>query len=623
MVKFVWSQNAREMANVNHSYYYNRFESRRESKTNMTDLRETKSNESRNEDVDDTSRIAQKTPINILNADCLAKIFGYLNCAERIRVERVCRSWQDVAFHFSWEKTFTLDLEPIILGAKPVGKGHGLPEISCQIVEELLKRCGKYLKHITCYFEKSNAEDGGDTLGVIADYCRGIRSISCYTATVSGITKLASNCRNLEKFSVDVPIHDFHDTQVYDEFRMIDLALSLLFLNNKNLTKLKLESRPQLRGTCLKHLPMKMINDLCVSNFIFDFSKCYMKSLAILASEAVNLQKLDITVTFTQERKILYALSNCKNLTSITLLLNVAVDRLDQYLSRIFKSNVHLKEIDIEDTDSNFFTGESLRELKIRKIEKLHLSILECTEEQPYLSEILCGKASLSLEHMRSLAVFVASDSFSCILLKAISFCKNLKCLRLKMLTKLQENFAASISCLRDLEDLRIHGCKKDALEHSFFVKIVENLQSLRCLNLMNFECIAYSGIGLLSSLPNLNKLHLIDIPRFISCSKIVFASSLEEVQFRSCPAVSDDVIIKLLKDTHVLRSLCVFDCGYISNDSVIRAINETRNRKNGVSLLMAHDSKYVENDSLNCRSPALFLSTLEKSKLKYFSWNN
>ena len=122
------------------------------------------------------------SPIQKLDVNSLIYVFNYLPIVDLVKIERVCKTWQNIA-KSSWSKLKKLNVYPEILGLK-----HD-KELNEYIVEEVLKRCGKYLKEISStYFD--NDEIGYDCSFMIAKYCKNLKSIDCYKASAKGIQEL-------------------------------------------------------------------------------------------------------------------------------------------------------------------------------------------------------------------------------------------------------------------------------------------------------------------------------------------------------------------------------------------------------------------------------------------------
>ena len=110
-------------------------------------------------------------PIEKLPEEILIHIFNFLPIADRIRVERVKKSWRKMTKK-SWIDVKELKAVPVVR--------------NFYILKAILIRCGKYLKNIDV---KSNNYPFC-VLPLVADYCPKIQSISCNKVSVKGLKKL-------------------------------------------------------------------------------------------------------------------------------------------------------------------------------------------------------------------------------------------------------------------------------------------------------------------------------------------------------------------------------------------------------------------------------------------------
>ena len=128
------------------------------------------------------------SPIQMLNSDSLMHIFNFLAVAEKIKVERVNKFWQEVSKQ-SWSHFKELYINPKFLGLKVFGKNHDYPSINYNVLGKILKRCGRFLEKIDI---SSIHIDG---LHLVAEYCPNVQKIICKEASVGAIEHLAENCK--------------------------------------------------------------------------------------------------------------------------------------------------------------------------------------------------------------------------------------------------------------------------------------------------------------------------------------------------------------------------------------------------------------------------------------------
>ena len=88
-----------------------------------------------------------ESPIQKLDENSLICIFKKLPATYLVRAERVCKNWQKLAKQ-SWNGLKKLTITPKHLGMTTLGTSHRCKFIDDHVVEQVLKRCGKYLKEI-------------------------------------------------------------------------------------------------------------------------------------------------------------------------------------------------------------------------------------------------------------------------------------------------------------------------------------------------------------------------------------------------------------------------------------------------------------------------------------------
>ncbi|KAK3915340.1 F-box/LRR-repeat protein 7 [Frankliniella fusca] len=78
----------------------------------------------------DEYREGEFSPFSTLNDDCLLHIFSFLSLTDRVRIERVCKRWQDVA-RSMWRRMHSLDMQQLALPP------HHLHSSLCPNLQEL------------------------------------------------------------------------------------------------------------------------------------------------------------------------------------------------------------------------------------------------------------------------------------------------------------------------------------------------------------------------------------------------------------------------------------------------------------------------------------------------------
>ncbi|XP_034939055.1 putative RNA-binding protein EEED8.10 [Chelonus insularis] len=214
------------------------------------------------------------SPINVLNDDCLVKIFLYLPIADRVRMERVCKRWQ-ILSQESWRAVKRLDLETKTWG---LASKYSFPLVNTNTLRKVLIRCGQYLTHLN--LSKSPHILSSSTITIVGKFCPKLQfiDITALELSPSGINSLMTNCLNIKKFvmkSLSGPC---------------EKALSDFFSLNTNLRHLGIEGDHHITGKCLKYLHENKIEEL-------HFKRCN-SLLSTYLNDAIerfiNLQSLTI-----------------------------------------------------------------------------------------------------------------------------------------------------------------------------------------------------------------------------------------------------------------------------------------------------------------------------------------
>ncbi|XP_057328188.1 F-box/LRR-repeat protein 7-like [Microplitis mediator] len=130
-------------------------------------------NQNKNKNKKKTKNI--KTPkidyINKIDDDCLINIFVLLPMNDRMRIERVCKRWQDVSAR-AWHDIKELDLtQPF-----QFSNSNSKAQIKNRTVEKILERCGRFLS--TLQFSTCNLGYNAETLPVIGEHCKNLTRLT-------------------------------------------------------------------------------------------------------------------------------------------------------------------------------------------------------------------------------------------------------------------------------------------------------------------------------------------------------------------------------------------------------------------------------------------------------------
>ena len=142
---------------------------------------------------------SHKSPIQKLNEDSLICILSKLPVSDLVRVERVSKSWQQIAKR-SWSGFRKLSLNPNDLGISPVGTRRTNKKMMEDAVKQILIRCGRYLEEV----DASDSRDDCYSL-LVAEYCKNIQCINCFEFSTVVIEKLKRNCKNVFRLVIHNP----------------------------------------------------------------------------------------------------------------------------------------------------------------------------------------------------------------------------------------------------------------------------------------------------------------------------------------------------------------------------------------------------------------------------------
>ena len=514
--------------------------------------------------------------IQKLPDDCLNYIFKILSIADRLNVEKVCKSWKDVAKQ-SWNHLKELKINPKFLGLKPIGRKAlpwqsrylKYPIINEWMIERLLKRCGKYLKKIDAEFPKFDC-----VLSLVAEYCPNIEIIQCSTASLVGVHKLSETCKNISEISIQ--------SSVSYEFNLADL-----FFNNK---KLQVVNIPKYNasGKCLSKLPFEEIISI-------NIGKVYEPSVLVQVIErSRKLIRFGNDVTDTKVIKAI--IENCTTLTELHLNSSII---LESNLIQIFLNNRNLQSLKLESFKS--LTGECLVSLNNNVVEKIMLTGTPNLQRDHLIN---------SLPHLEKLHTLefenFSGDSFDNVV-ESISLCQNLKNLFIINVENLK-NFVLFDSP-KNIEKLCVYI--KSPLTDGFLRYMSRNLLDLKYLDLKGCEGITddalYSICNLLSKLEVLK----INDNKNLVGSGFFLASNLKELTCRRCSSVQDESLIKLLRRAKNLELLDIGGCTQITNATIKVAIEVLNHRISDIELEIQIDHTNINALQIKESSPLLNLLKL------------
>ena len=500
-------------------------------------------------------------PIEKLPEELAIQILSYLPIVDRIRIERVNKSWQEMAKK-SWNNLKELNGKSLFLELKAI-----LAILNIRTFEAFLSRSGRYLEKIDLGFLNFPI----CVIPLIANNCPNIQSLICNKVSVTGLKKLSENCRNITEISI----------KEFEEKDVLDQVLGDLFTSNRKFQALDIPDYVG-NGDCLLKLPFEEIISIKIPS-LRQWEPSEQKIINLIEKS----KNLSIFKYETVDANVLSTLaSNCRNLTELDLKLNgdFRIDDMDNRLSQIFKNNENLKSIKL--VNFKTMTGECLLTLDENIIEKIVLNRVRNIQRN-FLIQSLPNFTKLHT--LKS--VKVGHTAFVHVA-ECISLCSKLKKLSIveKKVPKDLNLFASS----KNIEWLGITLMKDQAIAESFLKYMGYNLLELKHLDITGYDNAALDcKFDLICKLP---KLEVLDISRQskITGSGLENFPNLKELYCKGCEDLEDENLISLLKCASSLQILNVRDCKKITNSIIYTAIDETRKRTNNIVLEIFTDGTKI-----------------------------
>ena len=528
--------------------------------------------------------------IDKLNDHCLIRVLNFLSVAERIRVERVSKRWQEISKE-SWSKMKVLDFNQKNLGLKPHGKNHEYPKILKPAVEKLLKRCGRYLEKLTIALSFSF-----DYESLVAKFCKNIQSLTLGKVSVMGLEKLAATCENI----TDLWICSYSNDPLNP---LIDEAIGNFFSNNKNLKVLKIDDYVKI-GECLLKLPLDEIEEIKVFS-ASSYSSHLKKNLTKVIRESKKLRSFEY---YSADETVLSSLAlACNNLIVLNLQLDddhSRVVNLEKMLSQVFKNNKNLKSLKLRYFES--LTGECLLWLDKNAIEEISLDSINKLQRGHLI------KSFSNLKKLHTLE-FSNIECENCDHInECISLCGNLKKLTIDDLGYSDAKLMSTIGGLKNLETLAVCRIRSSIVNKNFIDRICCNLVDLKYLDLTG--CLELTDRKL-KSLVKLSKLEVLNISGLskITGSGLGPFPNLKELHCSDCGELEISFFEKLLKCSTNLNYLDIANEDFYTEDVIKIAIEETKKRTNNVMLDLNIAFGQVNYEKINDTSPLLHLKKYER----------
>uniref|UniRef100_A0A1B6CYQ3 RRM domain-containing protein n=1 Tax=Clastoptera arizonana TaxID=38151 RepID=A0A1B6CYQ3_9HEMI len=233
--------------------------------------------------------------INILNDDCLCRIFSFLDVKWLLKTEQVCKRWQALNM-IMWRSVRSVDFSTSSFLSIPLHK------ISLECV---LRRCNSNLKVLDLTKQEKSLDY--TSLGLIAKYCKNIEELylSNIVMTDRSLPHLTNSCSSLKKILIE-DCSRFSDSDLFKFFKVSTTLTSVEFIKANSLL-----------GGCLTVLKSSPLEKLRLDDcFILD-SDCVLKCLE---NNHSTLRHFSLNTSIRLPQHFINALvDTVPNLTSLSL----------------------------------------------------------------------------------------------------------------------------------------------------------------------------------------------------------------------------------------------------------------------------------------------------------------
>ena len=440
-----------------------------------------------------------------------------MTIVQRLKIERTSDNWKKV-IKPSWKDIKKLNLDPQFWGFSPTDFLVEQPkEINSNEFEEILKRCGEFLKTVDLSSDSSKTNKYM-FLFFVALYCPAIKSITTDVLNINGIVQLTRNCQNIVEL--------IFTNCSFPNNRLFDYEFACLFKKNKHLRILKFLSAPKIDGSCLLDSPFLETLDLVYNGDNFE-----AQFLAQAIKEMKNLKVFNINLSKSEIKNVILALQHCSNLKEL---------KLEGWFQEEEDINISLgvlfenkKNLEILKLQSTYLTGECFNNLNADVFKELALN---------YCEDFHCKYLREYFDIFKNLSSFDYTDEDITIdnyneLIKFISLLENLKYLKVSLVIKksVRINNFLSISSL-NLENLELIGpiITNESLEN-----FGKNLHNLKKLRLKYCKRVTDTGLFAITSLQNLEDLSISRLPK-ITDAGFNKMENLKKLIVLHCDEVTD-----------------------------------------------------------------------------------
>ncbi|XP_058807416.1 uncharacterized protein LOC131673432 isoform X4 [Phymastichus coffea] len=371
----------------------------------------------------------QSNPDSLLN-DCLKIVLPYLSIVERIKIQRVCKSWQKISKSRCYGMHH-LEINDYLFGKNPEEKS---PDVKIHILNQIFSLCGCDLKsvHLNASILTSDI-CRLECLKLLKKFCPYLRSIEFMFIDSDIASFLIFNFTNLKSLAITFC------------YKNCELQLSGYFQSNRNLTSFSVERNDHLTGTCFLSLPESLEN-------------LSVKSCRSITHEniAAALQKLKKLKTLTLAGNLHFI--ERVNIILNGIPLNSTIEKLDLTYAAVRRVKKFLDVL-------NF---ESLSNLKVLKLD----GGLLCNNNTLITIAWYCKKLTdvsfSDCEQLsdRGLEIFIMSLSLeslfiSSLKIKSVEYMSSLKFVTIQRCPLLKgKTFWSLIRNSRSLTRLRILMCR-------------------------------------------------------------------------------------------------------------------------------------------------------------------
>ncbi|KAK0079978.1 hypothetical protein PV326_008435 [Microctonus aethiopoides] len=341
--------------------------------------------------------------INLLDNDCLIKIFSYLSIKDRTRIERVCKRWQTVTQH-AWSDIKELQI-PAALNF--IGSHSVKINTTERALDKLLLRCGRFLNKLK--FKNNDTHCRIDIIPLIAKHCHNLQCLTIYLNYESNpdMTWALHNLYQIERLELFGINQKFIDVCIkkLSTNSMKELSLSSNLYGYANArSSIQITSEGAFVILTMKNLWKLELNQFSFKEDELELIVCN-ESITYLSLENCDFEN-SANCTELEELNI----ENCRNVSNDGI---TAVFKLKKLTTLIIDE---LRNV----TDTVFSEFVALKVLHCRNcIYVSDVGAIKLLQNAPYLEEIDLSGTSISIRFL-DVACNVANSRGDIIPLKII-----------------------------------------------------------------------------------------------------------------------------------------------------------------------------------------------------------